>query len=164
MVTARRSARLKNRQELTRVRVFWRSLSSLDACGGWITYFALDIDLKGVSVERFMDRTTWTVREEDLLRTVTQAGGATQYGLLTRSMANLPPADPWRVANGHDMIHILRMGLLQVLGTMKTNVDANQVARVLRAAIALEDLDRTGFGAAIRTWEAYNEPYRVFRQ
>ena len=127
------------------------------------TYFALGIDLTGVSVERFMDRTTWTVREEDLLRTVTRAGGSTQYSLLRQSISSLPAADPWRVANGHDMVRILRIGLLQVLGTLKTNVDANQVARVLRAAIAVEELHRTGFGAAIRAWEANNAPYRVFR-
>lgn len=59
------------------------------------------------------------------------------------------------------MIQILRIGLMHVLGTLPANKGVDDIARVLRAAMSLEDLQKTTLYAHIRTWERAN-PYLVF--
>ena len=62
-----------------------------------------------------------------------------------------------RRARGHDMIEILRKGLMRVLGRLPTSKGTEDIARVLRAAISLEDLQKTSLYADMRTWESAND-------
>ena len=78
-----------------------------------------------------------------------------------RSLGELELADPWKVAQGHDMIEILRVGLQCVLGDIGTKVGQEQIARVLRAAVSREDLGQTGLCGAMRAWEVKNPGFWV---
>ena len=116
----------------------------------------LDIDPKALRVPRFVDTDTWAVDGDGLLRAVSRSGWPHGCDALERRIAALPPADPWRVAHGHDMIEILRIGLKRVLGQLPVSKGPEDIARVLRVAVSLEELQRTTLYTDMRTWERAN--------
>ena len=116
----------------------------------------LDIDSGAIRVPRFVDIDTWTVDDDELARAVSSGGSPHDCDVLKRRIEKLPFADPWRVAHGHDMIQILRIGLMRVLGTLPASKGTEDIARVLRAAMSLEELQRTMLYADMRTWEHAN--------
>ena len=118
--------------------------------------YGLDIDLEALRVPRFVDTDTWGVDGAELLRVVSSGDSSCDYDALRRRIAGLPPADPWRVARGHDMIQILRIGLQRVLGKLPASEGPEDIARVLRAAMSLEELQRTALYTDMRTWESAN--------
>ena len=113
----------------------------------------LKIDPQAIRVPRFVDFDTWTVDSDQLARAVSRGGSPHDYEVLKRRITALPFADPWRIAHGHDMIQILRIGLMSVLGRLPTNKGPKDIARVLRAAMSLEELKRTTLCADICAWE-----------
>ena len=117
----------------------------------------LDIDFRAIHISRFIDSNTWTVDGDELVRAVSNGGSPPAYDVLKGRIAELPDADPWRLARGHAMIEILRIGLMRVLGTLPTSKGTEDIARILRAAISLEDLQRTSLYADMRTWESAND-------
>ena len=117
----------------------------------------LDIDFGAIRISRFIDSNTWTVNGDELVRAASNGGSPHAYDVLKGRIAELPDADPWRLARGHDMIEILRIGLMRVLGTLPTSKGTEDIARILRAAISLEDLQRTSLYADMRTWESAND-------
>lgn len=114
---------------------------------------ALHINFKDVPVRRFVDINTWTVDSDQLTRVASRIGSSQDYEELQRRIAQLPSADPWRVAHGHDMIQILRVGLMEVLGALPASKGTEDIARVLRAAMPSRELKRTTLWAEIRAWE-----------
>ena len=116
----------------------------------------LDIDVRTIRVPRFIDIDTWTVDSDELARAVSSGGSPHDCDELKHRIDGLPFADPWRVAHGHDMIQILRIGLMRVLGTLPANKGAEDIARVLRAAMSLEELRRTTLYADMITWQRAN--------
>ena len=124
--------------------------------------YDLDIDFEAVRVPRFVDTDTWAVDGDALVRAVSRNGSAHDCDALSRRIAELPPADPWRVARGHDMIEILRIGLKRVLGGLAASQGREDIARVLRAAVSLDDLQRTGLYTDMRAWESA-DAYLVLR-
>ena len=123
--------------------------------------YDLDIDFGALRVARFVDIDTWMVDGDELLRAVLRGGSSHDYGALGRRIGGLPPADPWLVARGHDMIEILRIGLQRVLGELPASKGPEDIARVLRAAMSPEELQRTTLYRDMRTWEGANG-YVVF--
>lgn len=113
----------------------------------------LEIDHRGIRIPQLVDIDTWAVNSDQLARAVLPDGSSHDYDVLKRRVAELPPADPWRVAQGHDMIQILRVGLRRVLGHLPASKGYEDVARVLRAAVSMEELERTNLYADIRGWE-----------
>ena len=113
----------------------------------------LDIEVSAIRVPRFIDIDTWTVDGEELTRVASSGSSPRDCDVLKRRIAELPFADPWRVARGHDMIQILRIGLMRVLGTLPASKGTEDIARVLRAAMSLDELQRTTLHADMRTWE-----------
>ena len=75
----------------------------------------------------------------------------------------LPQADPWRVVQGHDMVHILRRGLMGVLGDIPASVGPEQIMHVLRAGMPPEDFRKTTIWGDVRNWESTNDGYSVLR-
>ena len=116
----------------------------------------LDIDFGAIRVPRFMDINTWSVDNVQLIRAASKSGKHDDCEMLKHCIAELPVADPWRVARGHDMIQVLRIGLMRVLGTLPANKGTDDIARVLRAAVSLEELQRTTLFEDVRTWERVN--------
>ena len=82
-------------------------------------------------------------------------------GVLRRHIADLPPADPWHVVHGHDMLEILRVGLRNVLGDLPAGVGVKEIARGLRLAMPPDDLQSTRLWRDMRHWERLNKPYLV---
>lgn len=120
----------------------------------------MDIDYRAIRVPQFVDVETWTVDGDQLARAVSRSGSPDGYDVLRRRLAELPLADPWRVAHGHDMLQILRIGLRHVLGALPASKGTEDIGHVLRAAMSQAELDSTGLCADIRAWERAN-PYRV---
>ncbi len=124
---------------------------------------AEDIELPRVTplLQQVVDRETWTV-DDDRLRVGIQ-GELGEDADLSDAMAKLPDADPWHVVHGHDMVTLLRMGLLRVLGDMQSKQSDADIARALRLAMSGEDLRTTALCEEIRAWEEVNPPYVVLR-
>ena len=117
------------------------------------------IALRGIAAPRFVDEKTWTVDGEKLIReTVSDADAR---AAIKMRLAQLPDADPWYVAHGHDMVEILRTGLRRVLGNLHTRIEAKDIAGLLRAGMSPEALRKTGLGAGVYSWQAANRPYSV---
>lgn len=118
--------------------------------------YDLDIDFRTLRVPRFVDKATWTVDDGELLRAVSKNGSSLNCEALGHRIAGLPPADPWRIAQGHDMIEILRIGLQRVLGNLPNSEGPKDIARVLRTAIPPAELQATTLYTDIHTWESAN--------
>lgn len=112
-------------------------------------------------LQQVVDRETWTV-DDDRLRAGVQ-GELGEDTDLSDAIAKLPDADPWHVVHGHDMVALLRMGLLRVLGDMQSTQSDADIARALRLTMSWEDLLATPLVAAIQAWEKANPPYVVLR-
>ena len=117
----------------------------------------LDINVGAIHVPRFMDIGTWSVDDDQLMRVASKGGSPDDCEKLKHFIAALPVADPWRVAQGHDMIQVLRIGLRHVLGALSASKGTDDVARILRAAVSSEEFQRTTLCEDIRTWEGANE-------
>ena len=117
------------------------------------------IALRGMAAPRFVDENTWTVDGERLIReTVSDADAR---AAIKMRLAQLPDADPWYVAHGHDMVEILRTGIRRVLGDLPAHTKAKDIAALLRAGMSPEALRKTGLGAGVYSWQAANRPYSV---
>ena len=116
----------------------------------------LDIDFRAIRVPRFMDIDTWRVDNDQLIRVASKSSSPDDCDMLKHCIAELPVADPWRVAHGHDMIQVLRIGLMRVLGTLPANKGPDDIARVLRSAVSPEEFQRTTLCKDIHTWERVN--------
>jgi len=70
--------------------------------------------------------------------------------------------DPWQVCRGHDMVHILAIGLREVFGNRHArSMSYEQVDRVLRVAFGYAEFSETMLFASIELWERRNPPFRV---
>ena len=126
--------------------------------------FGLAFDQDAVRVPRFVVADTWEVDETGLIEAVVAKDVKRDEEELRGLIDRLPVADGWRVVRGHDLVAVLRIGLMKVLGNVPASVGNEDIARVLRAGISLGELDRTGLGLEIRAWEAESEPYRVLSE
>ena len=116
----------------------------------------LRIDFDAIRVQRFVNCEGWAVDGEGLVRAVVEGNQYCDYETLRRSLDALPMADPWCVAQGHDMVEILKRGLRQVLGTLEVSTGVNDIMRILRVAISSEELEGTHLGSDVRAWERAN--------
>ena len=123
----------------------------------------LRIDRAAIRVQRFVDIDTWMVDREGLIRAVVMDGSPDDENVLIRCIAQLPSADPWFVVQGHDMVQVLRRGLMSALGDVQASVGPEQISQVLRSALFPNDLQATMLWADIRMWETANDAYPVLR-
>lgn len=121
----------------------------------------LDLDRSAIRVRRFVDYDTWTIDGDGLVRAAARDGSPDARDFVNRCIAQLPRADPWLVARGHDMVEILTIGLRRMLGASGRSVGSEQISGVLRAGFSRPDLRATGLWADMRTWEAANVPFRI---
>lgn len=122
----------------------------------WAHACGLNIRSEEIRIPRFLDEGTWQVDREGLIR-VAAAGLEDE---LERCVDRLPKVQPWRLVRGHDVLEVLRIGLRNVLGDMRSSVGVSGIASVLRAAGGLEG---TTLLEEIRRWEGANAPYLVLR-
>lgn len=124
--------------------------------------FKLDINRDAIRVTRFVSSETWEVDYDGLIRATLQGSSESEASLRDR-VKSLPDADPWNIAQGHDMVRILRTGLRQTLGEILNSIGAEQISRVLRAAFSDQHLQSTTLGREIRRWEAINPTYPILK-
>ena len=123
----------------------------------------LDIDVGAIRVQRFLDIETWQVNGAALMRAAVRGDSPDREDLLAQCITQLPQADPWSVVQGHDMVHILRRGLMRVLGDIPACVGPEQIMQILRAGMAPEDFRKTTIWGDVRNWESTNDGYSVLR-
>ena len=124
--------------------------------------FELDINRDAIRVARFVSTETWEVDYDGLIR-ATLDGSSESENSLRGYVESLPDADPWIIAQGHDMVRILRMGLRQALGEIPNSIGPEQISSVLRAGFHSEHLYCTVLGKSVRNWEAFNPAYPVLK-
>ena len=124
----------------------------------------LDIDSKAIRVPRFVDYDTWSVDGDLLIQTVVRQGSSDSEDEVRSSIATLPEFDPWRVARGHDIVELLRIGLVRVLGNIPANVGTQHIQRILRSALTPQELQSTFLWNDIRAWELRNGEYRILKE
>ena len=113
-----------------------------------------------VKIQKFVNEITWTVDEGTLIRQAVPDSPA-DAGAIAGHLGRLPEADPWHVAQGKDMVEILRLGLRHALGNLPSRVTAEDIAGQLRIGMSREDLRSTGLGTDLGAWESANRPYVV---
>lgn len=123
--------------------------------------FQLDINYDAIRVARFVSDRTWEVDFDGLIRGTVLPGTQTTEASLRHCIESLPEADPWNIAQGHDMVEILRIGLKQVLGAIPNSTGPQQISQVLRSAFSDQHLETTLLGGAIRNWETTNSEYPI---
>ena len=126
--------------------------------------FQLEIDVRAISVPRFVDRQTWKVDARRLAEAVLDNQVAVDQALLDSYIGKLPSADPWRVVRGHDMVQILCIGLANVLGNDRRSIGSDEISRVLRASASLAELRSTVLWSTVHVWESRNSGCSIVEQ
>ena len=115
-----------------------------------IAEFGLDADVGAIRVPRFVEVETWEINRQALYEAVDRGGGLDKGEGLKRCVSCLPSVDPWRVANGHEMLQILSLGLRGVLG----NTPREGGSRATRFRIAC----RVVGGSTLGDWHSRRYP------
>ena len=109
----------------------------------------------------FVDEKSWSVDEDGLIEKVAGKNEGVEANVLRHQIAHLPPADPWHVVHGHDLLEILRVGLRNVLGNLPASVGVKEIAIGLRLAMPIAELQSTRLWQDMQRWEHLNKPYLV---
>lgn len=126
----------------------------------WLAYRdQIPIDFKPLSPARFVVVNTWTVDVSSLHAAVVGQGHFRDADCLDAALATLGAVDPWLVVQGHDLVHVLSIGLARVLGAKAPGQD--KVATALRLAVDRTEIATTKLWAALQDWERGNPPYVV---
>lgn len=123
--------------------------------------FDLDICQDAIIVPRFLDRDRWSIDTNGLLRAVIKPNSKHDENFVRQCIGQLPSVDPWRVVRGHDAIAVMRLGFQNILGSVGPNVGYDDIARVLRVGMSLQELKTTSVWTEIREWEDRNIPYTI---
>ena len=121
----------------------------------------LEAGLRLPAMRAFVDEKSWSVDEDGLVHRAADLNDGVEASALRHHIADLPPADPWHVVHGHDLLEILRVGLRSVLGDLRASVGVKEIARALRLAMPVADLQSTQLWQDMRQWERFNKPYFV---
>lgn len=113
------------------------------------------------AIRAFVDEKSWRVDEDALIDTMARPSEGVDAKVLRRRIADLPPADPWHIVRGHDLLEILRIGLRSVLGNLPATIGVKEIARALRLAMSPADLQSTRLWRDMRRWESLNKPFLV---
>ena len=69
---------------------------------------------------------------------------------------------PWHVCCGHDLVHILAVGLQKAIGTHSAQTaSAELVEKWLRLAYEYAHFRKTQLYSSIQQWEKANQPFVV---
>lgn len=120
-----------------------------------------EADLRWPRMRAFVDEKSWSVDENGLIARAADMNEGVEANMLRRQIAELPPADPWHVVQGHDLLEILRVGLRNVLGNLPASIGVKEIARALRLAMRPADLQSTRLWRDMERWERLNKPYLV---
>lgn len=72
--------------------------------------------------------------------------------------------DPWQVCRGHDMVHILSIGLREVFGNRNAKtISYDQIDRIMRIAYGFAEFSHTKLYSLLKEWERANTGFRVIQ-
>jgi hypothetical protein len=118
------------------------------------------VDLKPLLAARFLDEATWLMNKQQIFAEAVRLGVPLSVNELAAAHSALPPADPWRVCRGHDLVDILIVGLKNALGKA-ANVGRDSVGKLLRQSLDRTDFASTRLHSDLLTWERETPPYTV---
>jgi len=73
--------------------------------------------------------------------------------------------DPWQVCRGHDLVHILTIGLRNVFGNRHArSISYDQVDRILRISFGHSEFSQTRLFASIELWEKAHPAFPVLQK
>lgn len=125
----------------------------------WLNQRTASVCLKKLKPQRFCNIATWTYDTSAIKDEAVNLGVATNRDELEGRLAELPPADPWHVCVGHDLVDILVGGLLSTLGDGFAKNPL--VEAMLRAAFEHAEFQATELHARVIAWQAANQPYVI---
>lgn len=70
--------------------------------------------------------------------------------------------DPWHVARGHDLVHILAVGLREFFGNrVGRTVTYDQIDRILRLSYGYLEFSASKLYESLKKWESDNPDYKI---
>lgn len=137
----------------------------------WIASSSLDnlpLKFRDLPFENFVEKTKLKVNINKLLEEVKANSGDPEID--EKSIKNKIKSlkkenhDPWQVCSGHDMVHILAIGLRSVFGNRKMRtLSADLLERMLRVAYEYSQFQLTQLYQSIENWEKTNPTYTVLK-
>ena len=130
---------------------------------GRLRWAALELE-RGIGlpdIRRFVEEKAWAVDEDELIYVTAKSNEGVDANMIRHRIDALPPADPWHVVRGHDLLELLKIGLRTALGDLPSTKGVKDIAQALRLAMRSEDLRNTGLWRDMRQWEHLNEPFLV---
>ena len=129
----------------------------------------LPLKFRDLSFENFVDIPKLKVNINKLLEEVKANSGDPEINeeSIKNKIKSLKKEkhDPWQVCSGHDMVHILAIGLQSVFGNKKMrNLKADVLERMLRVAYEYSHFQLTQLCRSIKSWEKTNDGYKVLKQ
>jgi len=118
-----------------------------------------------LSPHHFIDKHTWVLDEELLLREASE--------VLVQSVADLKrevitlrkrASSPWNICNGHDLLCVLAIAFRGPLAAAKQFPQSTALSTSLRLAVDARDLDSLSVWRALRAWETANQPWVACRR
>jgi hypothetical protein len=138
---------------------WWGKIRAFDRKRGRTLNFTKDF-----AIHRFLDEGTLELNVQGLLHQACQLGLAENPETLGVELANFDAHPPNYVAQGHDLIRILSIGLKKVWGNNnKGEVGETQLANSLFASTHPGFLSTTRTFVDIQQWETKNKPYLALK-
>ncbi len=127
----------------------------------------LSLTFEALVFSRFIDRKTLILDTIKLIKTVKNKSG--KPDLAEKDLQNAideltdPNHDLWDVCVGHDLVHILSLGLRNTWGSNKDNdVKPELLEKFLRAAYESTYFFSSQLSQSLKDWEVANHPFRIF--
>jgi len=119
---------------------------------------SLGLNFERLKPSRFVARTGWQLDIDGLHIEAAQLCGLSLTDLRSH-LDTLPEAPAWAVCQGHDLLHILNIGLAGALGHRYPGHDT--LGKMLRQAVQIHELHASSIYRDIRAWETRNPPFTV---
>ena len=128
-----------------------------------------DFSLKfeGIVFSRFIDHDTLHIDISELIREVKNK--SRRHDLDDNDLRNKideltdSKHSAWDICCGHDLVYILSFGLRRILGSNDSNeVEPETLERFLRTGYESAYFLSTRLYQALREWEPFNPPFRIF--
>lgn len=127
----------------------------------------LSLTFEGLAFHRFVNEKAFTLSVREMVKTVKRKSQRHDLNEKDLEIAVLEMResghDPWQVCSGHDLVHLLSLGLRHVFGSNQAQqVDPELLERFLRGAYETAYFLETKLFRSLETWQAMNPPFRVF--
>jgi hypothetical protein len=124
---------------------------------------AAPVSMEWLKPKAYLDIRDLSISRTRLARDAVSAGLAPDPTTLANELAALPAADPWLVAQGHDLLEVVTVALRRVLGSLPSTRGVNDVASALRLAADGQELANTNMVQGIQAWQTGQGHYVVLR-